>query len=185
MKKILIIILAVVLIHLDIDGRSFVDYKQQETNKSQLSTAETVDKEVTLVLCFSNCKCIIIHTDKKGVVRISAGNLKGKMHDNWNDNTFYFDGFYLEEEYQLEPYEMEKLNLLLSDETSIHKLNKNETKGGLEYYIYLSGRLCYKQAELPEVLMCEFPDLRITKTPRDIIILLTERIDNYFKFDTE
>jgi hypothetical protein len=107
------------------------------------------------------------------------------LQKKWDNNTFFFNDFYLEEEFKLDSCEIEELNRLLSDKNSIKQINPNEIKGGLEYYIYLNGILCYKQPDLPQVVTREIPELGITKTPRGIINLLTKRFDNYFKFDTE
>ena len=118
-------------------------------------------------------------------MRISAGYLNDVMHYKWSHLTFLCSNFDIVDEYQLDSCEIEELNRLLSDKNSIKHINPNEIKGGLEYYIYLNGILCYKQPDLPQVVTREIPELGITKTPRGIINLLTKHIDNYFIFDTE
>lgn len=185
MKKTKITLLIFLGIYLSFIGCSSTQNKQQEITQSQQLTKHEINDEVTLVLCYSNSKSIIIHADKTGTVNISAGDLKNVLQKRWDNNTFFFNDFYLEEEFKLDSCEIEELNRLLSDKNSIKHINPNEIKGGLEYYIYLNGILCYKQPDLPQVVTREIPELGITKTPRGIINLLTKRFDNYFIFDTE
>lgn len=185
MKKTKITLLIFLGIYLSFIGCSSTQNKQQEITQSQQPTKYEISDQVTLVLYRSNLESVIIYSNKSGNVRISAGYLNDVMHYKWSHLTFLCSNFDIVDEYQLDSCEIEELNRLLSDKNSIKHINPNEIKGGLEYYIYLNGILCYKQPDLPQVVTREIPELRITKTPRGIINMLTKHIDNYFIFDTE
>ncbi len=151
-----------------------------------------LNREITLLIHYNYDwapnYAIIIHADSTGLLQMSTGQIND-ICCNWNDNIFSdISDSHFEESYKLSKEDIAKLNKLLRNEKSLHFIGKGRVISGLQYVIYLDGKLFFNlshfyfehSTEMSEIECIPYD--KIIENPKKIIDILTKRIENKFNF---